>query len=80
MTDADLWGHAGYISIFLGMLLLTRRNVWGWAFRFLGELIWVGVGAALGMTSIWLWGVIFMGIDAWGFGTWWRDRYADQDQ
>lgn len=87
MSDIDLWGHVGYAFIFLGTVFIAAKSLWGWAFRFVGELIWVGLGVALGLTSIWCWGVLFMCIDSMAFVNWWfkrlppdRSDYDDKDQ
>ncbi len=74
MIALDLVGHAAYALIALGMGLLACGVRWGWAFRFLGEAGWVGIGFALGMTSIWSWGIWFLLIDAAGFWWWSRGR------
>jgi hypothetical protein len=49
------------------MYLLSQHERFGWVCRFLGELIWVAIGIYLGMTSIWIWGFIFMLIDLRGY-------------
>ena len=66
----DVLGHIGYASIALGMYLVTLKNSWGFAFRFVGEVIWLVIGLLLGMSSLLIWGVIFMGIDIYGFVKW----------
>jgi len=66
----DLIGHVAYVLIFIGMILLTKKDWIGWVFRFFGEAMWVGIGLYLGMTSIWVWGLIFMGIDAYAITRW----------
>lgn len=66
----DLFGHAGYLLIALGMYLLSRKDKFGWICRFIGESIWVYLGVYLGMSSIYIWGAIFMGIDLAGYYNW----------
>lgn len=70
MTELDFFGHWGYAYIGLGLLFLSWGDKWGWAFRFFGELIWIILGFMMGMSSIWLWGFIFLGVDAYGFYKW----------
>jgi hypothetical protein len=70
MTLPDILGHAGYISIITGLVLLARQNKWGWLCRMFGDVIWLIVGILTGMTSLWFWGFFFLGIDIWGFRKW----------
>ena len=72
MTGIDVCGHVAYLFLVAGMVLLTRKNLWGWACRFIGEIGWVVIGFIMGMTSIWLWGLVFMCIDIKGFYEWWK--------
>lgn len=66
----DVLGHIGYVFITIGILLLTRKNIWGWLFRWMGEFIWLIIGILLDMSSIWSWGLIFLGLDIYGFYSW----------
>jgi nicotinamide riboside transporter PnuC len=70
MKIEDLWGHIGYIAIVLGMIGLVRKKIWGWAARFIGEVIWLGIGISIGYTSIIFWGTLFLAIDGYGFYQW----------
>lgn len=70
MTNLDLAGHLAYICILWGMIYISQRKQVGWSLRFFGEGIWVGIGAIMEMTSIWVWGLVFMVIDAWGYWKW----------
>lgn len=74
MEWTDFWGHIGYIFILIGMILLTRKNIWGWVCRFIGEVVWLLVGLSMGMSSIWFWGSIFLVIDVVGFLKWKREK------
>jgi hypothetical protein len=66
----DFFGHIGYGLIAAGMFLLSRKDKNGWILRFAGEGVWVVLGFALGLTSIWTWGLIFLGIDITGYVKW----------
>lgn len=66
----DLLGHVFYLCLFLGMYLLAKKKKVGWFFRFVGELGWTSLGLALGLSSIVIWGIIFMVIDAFGYYHW----------
>lgn len=68
----DLMGHMFYLCILVGMLLLSKKIRYGWILRFWGELGWVIIGISMGMSSIYIWGLIFMGIDLYGFLRWSR--------
>jgi len=68
----DLMGHIFYLLIVVGMLLLSKKIRYGWILRFWGEFGWVMIGVSMGMSSIYIWGFIFMGIDLYGFLRWSR--------
>lgn len=70
LATADMLGHIGYAILFLGMILIARQHMLGWLFRFSGEAIWVLIGVGLSLTSVWFWGTLFMGIDAYGYWKW----------
>lgn len=70
METVDILGHIAYIFILVGMILLTQKYAFGFAFRFLGELGWVLIGFYLGLSSIWFWGILFMVTDSYGFWNW----------
>jgi hypothetical protein len=72
-TLYDAWGHVGYIFIALGMFLLSKKSIWGWVSRFVGEFIWLVVGWYMGMSSIWGWGLLFLCMEIYGFRSWWKD-------
>jgi hypothetical protein len=74
MTTEDLLGHVGYALITVGMYFLAKREKLGWVFRFTGEAIWVAVGLMLGMSSIWAWGFLFLGIDCYGYRKWVKEE------
>ena len=70
MNQFDAAGHIAYFFIALGMFYLARQQKIGWAFRFAGELGWFTIGILMGMTSIWMWGLLFLYIDVKGYFTW----------
>lgn len=70
MTKVDFFGHFFYASLFLGMLLLSAKDFRGWAFRFAGEVGWIGIGLVMGMSSIVVWGLAFMVVDVLGYLQW----------
>lgn len=74
LTGLDILGHLGYTLIFLGMVSIAKEERVGWILRFLGEAIWVIIGIYLGMTSIWIWGSLFMFIDMFAI---WRNYGED---
>jgi hypothetical protein len=50
------------------MGLLALKKPVGWPIRLLGEGLWVYLGFFhLQMTSIWMWGVLFMCVDSYGW-------------
>ena len=66
----DLIGHFGYILLALGTFLLGKNRKTGWLFRIIGEILWIGIGLHINMTSIVLWGFIFIYLDIKGYITW----------
>ena len=66
----DKLGHIGYVFIIVGIVLLAKQSVWGWLARFIGEGVWLYIGVEMKMTSVWLWGGIFMLLDIYGFYSW----------
>ena len=70
LTQPDFFGHWGYAFIALGMLYLSFNDRVGWLFRFFGEALWVVVGFWTGMTSIWMWGLLFLVLDWNGYRSW----------
>ena len=66
----DFIGHSGYASFFAGMILLGRTNVLVWLFRVLGGIIWICVGFAVGLTSVWSWGYAFLLVDIRSYFRW----------
>lgn len=75
-TVIDLLGHVFYVFIFAGILLLARKRVSGWVFRFIGEVGWMLLGVALGMSSVVIWGIIFTVMDLYGFWSWRKSAAA----
>ena len=69
----DILGHVAYSSLAFGMFLLARKNLWGWVFRFIGEVGWLWIGVQMGMSSIWTWGLLFLAMEVYGFWSWRRD-------
>ena len=63
----DALGHVGYVFLALGMYMIACGRTIGWIWRFIGELIWLVIGLYLDMSSMYLWGAAFLGIDALGF-------------
>ena len=71
METIDALGHVGYAAIVVGHAMLARwRSPWGFVLRIVGELVWLGLGVALGLTSVWFWSGMFVVIDAAGFARW----------
>lgn len=72
----DLFGHVAYLLIFLGMIALGRRKQIGWVLRLLGAAIWLVLGVQLGLTSIWMWEIVFIGTDLYGYYLWRKHEAA----
>lgn len=74
MNIPDILGHTFYFFIFLGMLSISRKEISGWWLRIAGNLGWIGLGLKLEMSSIYLWGLIFVFIDFVGLIGWTIDE------
>ena len=70
MAGLDILGHVFYIWLVAGQILVARKSKWGFLFRAAGGLGWFALGVAMGMTSIWIWSMIFSSIDMYGFWKW----------
>lgn len=68
----DVIGHVAYASVAFGTLLLARDSPYGWAFRASGDAVWVALGFALGLTSIWMWETAFLAVDLYAIRQWTR--------
>lgn len=67
MKTDDLVGHVGYVLIGVGLLLIaTQHGTLGWASRVVGDVVWVALGTRMKMTSIALWGSVFVALDTYG--------------
>lgn len=66
----DFFGHIGYVALILGTWLLGKKHIAGWIFRGIGSGIWLVLGIATAMSSIWIWSSIFIVMDALGFYRW----------
>ena len=74
MSKVDFFGHWFYFFLFIGMLLLQSKDYRGWAFRFAGEVGWIGIGLVIGMSSVWLWGFAFLVVDVLGYFKWQKEQ------
>lgn len=66
MTWADLAGHLAYVFLFIGQMMIADGDRQGWQLRFVGEVVWIGIGAYIGLSSVVIWGLIFLGVDLYG--------------
>lgn len=66
----DAWGHLGYVFILWGTLSLARKQRRGWILRGIGEAVWVVLGFVMGFTSMWFWGIVFLGLEVYGWYNW----------
>ncbi len=69
MTDLqilDMLGHLGYFCLALGLFKIAKDDGTGWAFRLLGEGVWVIISLQIGLWSGVIWGVLFMIVDIFG--------------
>lgn len=76
MKELDWFGHWGYAFILVGQYYVGCKEPMGWLFRFFGEALWIIIGVILGMSSIWVWGCIFMALDLHNFEKWQAEEKA----
>jgi nicotinamide riboside transporter PnuC len=75
LQNPDFLAHIGYATITGGTLLLALRSIWGWFFRFVGDVIWLYVGwQLLNMPSVCIWMPVFMLMEIVGFLKWRKNR------
>lgn len=60
MLFVDLLGHLAYASSMLGLFLIGKKKPIGWAFRIIGDAIWLYLGIVLSLSSIYMWEFIFI--------------------
>lgn len=66
----DLLGHAAYFTIFVGQFMLTKKSQVGWIVRAVGDVAWMILGFVMGLTCVWMWGVLFLFNDYRGYKAW----------
>ncbi len=69
----DALGHLGYALLFGGIILIGRKWAVGWLLCLAGDLIWLGLGVEMGMTSIWSWQVAFLAMALYNWRRWRRE-------
>ena len=79
ITLVDVWGHIGYGLLFLGQFLISKNNSKGWALRTVGEVLWLIIGFYIGMSSVWIWGTLFLYVDIKGWYDWNKKEKQEKD-
>jgi len=70
----DILGHLCYIAMIIGTILIALRRRAGWLFEAAGAAGLILVGLMLGMTSIWIWNVVFVVGYSYGWLRWKNKR------
>ena len=70
MSKIDILGHIATLWLVTGTSMLSMKNRLGWLVRAVGQVLWILIGAIMGMTSIWIWGLVFVAMDIWGYFKW----------
>ena len=68
----DFFGHLSYAFCVGGTYMVGTRKRAGWVVRGVGDVGWVSCGLAIGLSSIWVWGSIFVVLDVIGWRKWKR--------
>lgn len=66
----DIAGHFAYVALIVGMMLLARRRRSGFLVRVAGEITWTVIGWQIGSSSIVIWSVVFVAVEAYGWRRW----------
>jgi len=74
ITIPDFIGHISYIIILAGTMFLHQKNKIGWGLRLIGDIGWVGVGFATGLTSAILWSSVFAVMEIRGYLSWRKEE------
>ncbi len=69
----DLVGHVFYLFLVIGLIMVGRGVSAGWALRLIGSAGWAVIGFVIGMSSIWLWSLVFVGVDLYNWNKWRND-------
>lgn len=56
----DLLGHFAYALIIAGTFFIGKKKAIGWLLKITGDLIWLSIGIAIGLSSVWFWETIFI--------------------
>lgn len=72
LTSLDILGHISYVFLAAGQFCITHKKRAGFFLRWVGEAGWLYIGIKLSMSSIWLWGILFGGIEMYGLWKWRR--------
>lgn len=70
LSVVDIAGWVAYVVLFCGTMTLQNKNHIGWVLRGIGNLMWCVLGWHLQLTSVIVWGVIFMAMDIRGYLKW----------
>lgn len=70
----DMIGWIGTIFYIIGILLIARKNIKGWYFALVGNLIYIGIGILIPMTSIIAINIIATGTSIYGIIKWKEDE------
>lgn len=72
MTDIVL--HLAFASLLLGQHLIKNKRASGWAVRGVADATCVVVGCVSGLSSLAVWGVVFLGMDIKGWKAWRQEQ------
>lgn len=70
----DFFGHLAYAILIFGMWLISKRLIVGWAVHAFGTTMWLVLGFAMSVSSIWFWSAVFIVMDAVGFYRWKHEK------
>ncbi len=66
----DIYGHAGYVLIATGSLLIANHRAEGYFLHLVAAVIWIHIGVRVRMSSLWFWEAICIGTATYGYLNW----------
>lgn len=70
MTWVDIFGHIGFAFLLLGKIAVIHKHRWGFIAWAVGAGIWTVLGWYIGLGSLVIWNLIYIGMYTYGYLKW----------